>query len=163
MGRHELLPVKSTAEGIAKYTGKYLSKGRSGNGVDKNVRRVEYIQGARRQSLRWSWHTPGAWLARQKLKTWAMLQGIDSLEEIGGVCGDTWSKHLKTIMQGTIACPDYFPTEWHRDLWIEDVRQYAIRDEWSMDDLFQTVGAAAELPISEGDESWWKLNATLVE
>lgn len=67
-GRTELLPVKSTAEGIARYVGKYISKHIEGRlEEDKGARLVEYTRGARMQSSHFAWNTDGGRLHREKL------------------------------------------------------------------------------------------------
>lgn len=67
-GRTELLPVKSTDEGIARYVGKYISKHIEGRKEeDKGIRLVEYTRGARMQSTRFAWPGDGSRLYRAKL------------------------------------------------------------------------------------------------
>jgi len=67
-GRTELLPVKSTAEGIGRYVGKYISKHVRGRMVgDKGARLVRYLgynQGGRKGGCRFGWNTPNGWLWR---------------------------------------------------------------------------------------------------
>jgi len=68
-GRSELLPIRSTGEGIAKYVGKYLEKGCAFRGDQfKGARMVRYSQGWRAVSPRFSWNSPMA-------KKWRELVG----------------------------------------------------------------------------------------
>lgn len=75
-GRTELLPVKSTAEGIARYVGKYISKHMSARDeCDKGFRLVEYSRGARMASTRFAWATEGGKYWRTKLALFSRLVG----------------------------------------------------------------------------------------
>lgn len=67
-GRTELMPIKKTAAGVAKYIGKYVAK-HIGQRLpeDKGARLVRYSKGANRVGTRFSWVSPGAVLWRSKL------------------------------------------------------------------------------------------------
>lgn len=55
-GRSELLPVKSSSEGMARYVGKYIGKGSRYRGEEfKGARMVRYSRGWRSVASRWSW------------------------------------------------------------------------------------------------------------
>jgi len=117
-GRHELLPIRSTSEGIGRYVGKYLSKGRAADteGRDKGVRRIEYLQGARRQSLQWSWVTPGAWVWRHKLGVWMAKRGFKSFEEVRAECGPKWAwNHRLQIEETELPEDTVWPTIAHME------------------------------------------------
>jgi len=69
-GRCELLPVRSTSEGIAKYVGKYISKHIEKRiDLDKGVRLVAYSKGARHATTRFSWASKGSAEWRRKVAT----------------------------------------------------------------------------------------------
>ncbi|MGQ5525606.1 rolling circle replication-associated protein [Chitinimonas sp. PSY-7] len=75
-GRTELLPVKSTAEGIARYVGKYISKHIGQREErDKGCKLVGYSKGARAVTARFSFATPGAKIWRQKVAAYAANLG----------------------------------------------------------------------------------------
>ena len=67
-GRTELLPIRKTAEGVAKYVGKYIAK-HIGRRLpeDKGARLVRYSKGTNRASVRFSWASAGAFIWRTKL------------------------------------------------------------------------------------------------
>lgn len=93
-GRTELLPVKSNAEGLSRYVGKYISKHIGVRKLeDKGVRLVEYTRGARVGNTRFSWVSPHARLWRAKLHEWASGHGLDSYEQISSVFGPRWAYH----------------------------------------------------------------------
>ncbi len=72
-GRHELMPIRTNAEGMSRYLGEYLSKSWY-VAEDKGVHKVEYMGGARRMSMRWSWNTEGAKRWRRGCRLWAEHQ-----------------------------------------------------------------------------------------
>ena len=75
-GRTELLPIKSTAEGIGRYVGKYIGKHFESRKIeDKGIRLVDYSRGARMATVR---HTPlnkGTELWRSKICLFAQIAG----------------------------------------------------------------------------------------
>jgi hypothetical protein len=76
-GRTELLPVKSTAEGVSKYVGKYLAKHHfQREEADKGARLVSYSSSARAGSTRFSFLSPKATLWRTKLARFAERLGF---------------------------------------------------------------------------------------
>ena len=98
-GRHELLPVKSNQEGIARYVGKYISKHvRERLLEDKVARLVRYLgfkPGERTAHTRFAWNSDGAWLWRQKVGAFAREYGLRDLDEISRVCGKRWAWFLQ--------------------------------------------------------------------
>lgn len=80
-GRTELLPIKSTGEGIGRYVGKYLEK-HMGNRKpeDKGARLVSYSKGTRAGSTRFSWAGPKGTLWRRKFAQFAGRLGFDDEE-----------------------------------------------------------------------------------
>ena len=98
-GRHELLPVKSNEEGIARYVGKYISKNvRERVLTDKGARLVRYLgygPGDRRASARLAWNTENSWLWRHKLAAFAERMGLKDFSELQQAFGARWAWHLQ--------------------------------------------------------------------
>ena len=98
-GRHELLPVKSCAEGIARYVGKYISKHvRERVEGDKGARLVRYLgfgQGGRKASCRFGWNNDNGWLWRHKLATYAERNGARDTEDLVKIFGPRWAYRLQ--------------------------------------------------------------------
>jgi hypothetical protein len=96
-GRTELLPVKSTAEGIARYVGKYISKHVSQRELrDKGFRLVEYSRGARSVSTRFAFNTAGSVEWRRKLELFAAFVSgfvgrVVYFEDLQHVLGPQWA------------------------------------------------------------------------
>jgi hypothetical protein len=67
-GRTELLPIKKTAVGVAKYIGKYVAK-HIGKRLpeDKGARLVRYSKRANRVGVRFAWNSVGNFMWRLKL------------------------------------------------------------------------------------------------
>lgn len=104
-GRTELLPVKSTVEGIARYVGKYVSKHiEQREERDKGARVVRFIgyrPGDRRISARFAWNTENGWLWRQKVGAWCKSHGIENLGELQERVGPRWAWRLKEEILAT--------------------------------------------------------------
>jgi len=99
-GRHELLPVKSTAEGIAFYVGKYVSKHVDGRKPeDKGVRLVEYGKGARHWNSRFAWNTPKAKLWRAKVGAVGAVMGLSESEGMNKALGKGWAYRHRMIFR----------------------------------------------------------------
>jgi hypothetical protein len=98
-GRTELLPIRSTAQGIARYVGKYISKhiGKrtAGDRGARLVRFLGYEKGDRCASCNFAWNTEGAWIWRHKLKAWATRKGFADTQAIKEVFGKRWAWILK--------------------------------------------------------------------
>jgi len=99
-GRTELLPIKSTAEGIAKYVGKYIAKHvcqrlQEDKGA-RTVRFIGYQPGGRGTASHrcfrpsFSWNSPHGWLWRRKLAQLAKEQGMTSMEDMARKYGPRW-------------------------------------------------------------------------
>lgn len=108
-GRTELLPVISTAEGIARYVGKYISKHMDAREEgDKGLRLVEYSRGARVVSTRFAWATENAATWRAKLGLFARMVakvkgGKPSLHNITEKLGPRWAYHHRDFI---LSLPD---------------------------------------------------------
>ena len=98
-GRHELMPIKSTAEGIARYVGKYISKHVTQRlAEDKGARVVRFIgykPGTRRACCRFAWNSDNSWLWRQKLARFAARQEITNLDHMKRRFGRRWAYRLQ--------------------------------------------------------------------
>jgi hypothetical protein len=91
-GRTELLPVRSNAEGISKYVGKYISKHIGQREErDKGMRLVEYTRGARVGSTSFAWNTPRSALWRAKVASFAARHGCATYSEFLGLFGPRWA------------------------------------------------------------------------
>lgn len=101
-GRHELLPVKSTAEGIAFYLGKYVSKHVDGRREeDKGVRLVEYGKGARNWNSRFAWNTAKAKLWRAKNAAVGSAMRLPD-ENMGKALGKNWAFRHRMIFRRVV-------------------------------------------------------------
>jgi hypothetical protein len=82
-GRCEMLPVKSTAEGIAKYVGKYISKHIGQRQLrDKGVRLVRYSNGANYVGTKFMFNSPRSKLYRHQLSLFAAKHRCVDLNEL---------------------------------------------------------------------------------
>ena len=102
-GRTELMPIESSAEGIAKYVGKYIAK-HIGKRLpeDKGARLVRYSRGTNRVSTRFFWHTPGADLWRLKLGALCRMLNLNSdnyTESFQAWYGKNWIQTLGPIVE----------------------------------------------------------------
>lgn len=101
-GRHELLPVKSTAEGIARYVGKYVAKDVGARlAEDKGARLVEFSKGARCGTSRFSRASKGSWLWRHKVKAFAEKHRCFDLVELAALFGPHWAFHQRDAIMAT--------------------------------------------------------------
>lgn len=118
-GRTELLPVRSTAEGVARYVGGYISKHiQARHGRDKGARLVGYvgfkpgvIGEQRRASGVFGWVTPGGWEWRCKLAEFARRAGADTMDDLKRLFGPRWAYHFQDTIRGIplTECPNAFP------------------------------------------------------
>ena len=113
-GRTEVLPVKTTVEGVAYYLGGYIGKNvKHRVEFDKGARLVHYGgfgPGERRASTRLAWNTDNAWLWRQKLAAFAQRMGVKDFADLQKAFGPRWAWHL----QGSIIAEHItgeFPSE----------------------------------------------------
>lgn len=68
-GRHELMPVRTTAGAVAAYVGKYIAKNIGARKQeDRGARLVRYSRGTARYSCRFAWNSIGAFLWRKKIE-----------------------------------------------------------------------------------------------
>jgi hypothetical protein len=119
-GRHELMPVKSNTEGIARYVGKYISKHvTQRRAEDKGARVVRFIgykPGMRRACCRFSWNTDNGWLWRHKTAKFAERQGIKDIGQMKIVFGKRWAYRLQKRIIGEYLEGVVFPSRKAADL-----------------------------------------------
>jgi len=102
-GRTELLPIRSSAEGIAHYVGGYVGRHVEHRiKADKGARVVRYIgyglgrdrEGRmitdRKASCRFSWNSVGGWLWRQRVAAFANLVGGKTIDDLKILFGPKW-------------------------------------------------------------------------
>jgi len=94
-GRHELLPVKSSAEGIAYYVGGYVAKNveqriREDKGA-RMVRFIGYHPATRHAYSTFAWNNSNGWLWRHKLAAWCKAQNIETLDRLKEIYGRRWA------------------------------------------------------------------------
>lgn len=95
-GRTELLPVKSTAEAISKYVGKYIAKHiEHRHHQDKGVRLVRYSKRASHCSTRFQFASQGSALWRHQVGEFARRNRCDSLEALSTKFGRHWAHHQR--------------------------------------------------------------------
>jgi hypothetical protein len=110
-GRTELLPVRSTAEGIARYVGKYIGKHLDAREErDKGVRLVEYSRGARMASSRFMDVSEGSEKWRRKVGLFASMicrqhgyPGKPSLRALSACLGPRWAHQWREFI---LSLPD---------------------------------------------------------
>lgn len=127
-GRTELLPIKSTSEGVGKYIGKYIGKHMGCRlEEDKGVRLVGYSRGFNRKvSPQFSWRAVGNDLWRLKLGYFARMHGDtpdNYLSKMKERYGKNWVFHLKEAI-ANLRLPSY-PTAPH---FLRDYPDSGMRD-----------------------------------
>ena len=94
LGRCEILPIRSTAEAIARYTGTYISKHmQHRREEDKGVRLVRNGKGMHWVRSRFAFNSPKCWLWRKKLARFAPQNGCGSLDALKAKFGPRWAHH----------------------------------------------------------------------
>jgi hypothetical protein len=110
-GRTELLPVRSTAEGIGRYVGKYISKHLGARREeDKGARLVRYSTRARFAVTRFSWASAGSALWRSKVKAfaWMMFEVRGCTPTMRGLreaLGPHWAYKWREFIMGLPGTP----------------------------------------------------------
>ena len=104
-GRTELLPVKSTADGIAYYVGGYIQKNVLGRQEeDKGARLVRFIgykPGERTASSRFSWVEGHSREWRLKVGAFARKNRIETMDMLKTVYGPRWAYFLQELIMST--------------------------------------------------------------
>ena len=106
-GRTELMPIRSTEEGIGRYVGKYIGKHHQARQVaDKGVRLVEYSKGARIATTRFGWCTENGAHWRAKVRLFVQIMNsrlgvqMASIEDISKHLGARWAYHYREMILG---------------------------------------------------------------
>ena len=94
-GRHELMPIRTTAKAAVRYVGKYLSKGMDGYEEDKGVRRIAYSKGQVRSSSNFVWHSSGTKEWRRKVQVLCHFLGLETYDALSEVYGRHWAHFMK--------------------------------------------------------------------
>lgn len=109
-GRTEAIPIKSTAEGVSRYVGKYIAKNIEGRiEQDAGARLVMYSETMQRAGdhLRpndFAWNSKRSWLWRQKVGRVALRCGITEPGQFREYFGSRWAWHAaKRIMTEALA------------------------------------------------------------
>lgn len=104
-GRTELMPVRSSEEGIGRYVGKYIGKHHVARKPDdKGIRLVEYSRGARMAVTRFAWCTDNAAEWRAKVRLFAQIMSerigvrLASIEDIGKHLGGRWAYNYREFI-----------------------------------------------------------------
>lgn len=113
-GRSELMPIKSTREGIAKYVGKYLAKGTGERlGGWESARMVRYSTRTnwRTAFCNFAWTSNGAKIWRQLLRDVAAIVGAESPEDMADLYGPRWAWPILQAVadarkRGLVASPE---------------------------------------------------------
>ncbi len=113
-GRTELLPIKKTADGIARYVGKYVAK-HIGQRLpeDKGARLVRYSKGTSRAGTRFDWMSLGAYMWRQKLGTFCRMLNLNSdnyKQFLKEWFSRNWVYQLRPLIE-SIKPAEFFPEE----------------------------------------------------
>jgi len=96
-GRTELLPIRSSADGIAKYVGKYIAKHMCCREfADKGARLVRYLgfAGSRVTSCRFTWNSKGSAKWRVAVAEYARLVHAVDLDDLKLKRGKRWAWKL---------------------------------------------------------------------
>lgn len=100
LGRCEMLPIRSTAEAVARYTGGYIAKHmQNRKPEDKGVQLVRYGKGMHWARSQIAFNSPKNWLWREKLKRFAFYHGCDSLDSLKNRFGSQWAYHCAPAIE----------------------------------------------------------------
>lgn len=98
-GRSELLPIRTTAGGIANYVGKYLGKAITFRREDMGkARLVRYSQGWRVANAQFAWAGGKAPQWRAGLERIGKANGAQDYEGVRTIFGGKWAWHLMETM-----------------------------------------------------------------
>jgi hypothetical protein len=102
-GRCEILPVKSTAEAVGKYVGKYVRAHLlNRRPADKGVRRVSYINFKDRRRFRpsFAWNSVGARRWRQAVAQFALENRCKDTRQLSKKFGQRWCYKFRGLLLG---------------------------------------------------------------
>lgn len=104
-GRTELMPIRSTEEGIGRYVGKYIGKHHATRKEeDKGVRLVEYSRGGRMATTRFGWSSENASFWRCKVRLFAQIMRertghpINEMSDLTFYLGPRWAYHYRDFI-----------------------------------------------------------------
>lgn len=104
-GRTELMPIRSTEEGIGRYVGKYIGKHHAvRKEEDKGVRLVDYSRGGRTATTRFGWSTENAAHWRAKVRLFAQIMQarlrvpIEGMEDLTPALGPRWAYYYRDFI-----------------------------------------------------------------
>ncbi|MDR5730690.1 MAG: hypothetical protein RB191_25040, partial [Terriglobia bacterium] len=104
-GRTELMPIRSTEEGIGRYVGKYIGKHHATRKEeDRGVRLVEYSRGGRMATTRFGWSTENAAHWRAKVRLFAQIMQarlgvrIEGMGDLTPALGPRWAYHYRDFI-----------------------------------------------------------------
>jgi hypothetical protein len=102
IGRTELLPVKSTVDGIRKYVGKYVEK-HMGHRLpeDKGVRLLRMSRATSQMTVTFTWNSPRSTLWRLKLEAFCREQGYLTTDRLRIDHGPKWAWRLRGCIMST--------------------------------------------------------------
>jgi len=98
-GRHELLPIRTTAAAAAKYVGKYVGKHQDARKEeDKGARTYARSQGQLGVNCRLAWNSEGGKEWRRKLAQFADRHGCVDLDAMKEKFGPKWAYYLCDVI-----------------------------------------------------------------
>jgi len=98
-GRHELAPLKGTAESAARYVSKYVTKSFYEKPDNwKGVRLWRASRGWSRPSVKRSWVGGNSQKWRQDLGAFSYLYGFEDFYQIKDALGENWVWHYKDVI-----------------------------------------------------------------
>jgi len=136
-GRTELMPIKSTAEGIGRYVGKYISKNIEQRAYahvlsnapeyqDKGIRLVRCSNGVRAGTTKFMFVSDGSASWRRKVALFAQILSVqngglvvESLDDIKELCGKRWGYNHREMILGLPDLKDGF-SDSELDLFIQE-------------------------------------------
>jgi hypothetical protein len=101
-GRHELLPVRKTAEAVAAYVSKYIEKNVCNRLADDARKKLVRYIGWNKSQLKpneFSWGTPRAAAWRAKTRECAALIFCDTREQVALALGSRWAFTISSVWQ----------------------------------------------------------------
>lgn len=98
-GRSELLPIKSNADAMGRYIGKYISKHMGQRETrDKGVRLVNSSRGWPKDSSKFAWYNSNSILWRFKVNLFAQFMGCTELYQLTEKLGSDWAFNYSTLI-----------------------------------------------------------------
>lgn len=107
-----LEPIKSNAEAVSRYVGKYVSKqiGQRPES-DKGVRLINYSRGWLKNSVNLAWYNDNSKLWRRKVALFARIHGCQELYQLAEVLGSDWAYRYQNEIMDLDIVPKKFEDE----------------------------------------------------